>query len=187
MLVIQSKKLTIGQSYFNNDGTQLYLIFQPICKTITTFFGLPNITSQWESKKLSNKKFQPPYTTNKILSRKLQWAKSRLRLRFEGSCLKQEDTKTFTPNSVVNLFIVYKLDTWSQDLNGDFTLKDCLFGSVKITKNADSDKYSYSRYEIGFDSRSLFWIPNFDQGKNFIIFGVDMTSSVHVDDRQKIF
>ena len=61
---------------------------------------------------------------------------------------------------MLNLFIVYKLDTWSQDLNGHFTLKDCLFGSVKITKNADSDKYSYSRYEIGFDSRSHFWIDS---------------------------
>ena len=111
---------------------------------------------------MANEKFKPSHTANKSIYPKLLWNKSRLRLRFEGSCLKQEDTKTFTPNSVVNLFIVYKLDTWSQDLNGDFTLKDCLFGSVKITKNADSDKYSYSRYEIGFDSRSLFWIPNFD-------------------------
>ena len=42
--------LFIGQSYFNNDGAQLYLIFQPICKTVTTFSGLPNIILQWESK-----------------------------------------------------------------------------------------------------------------------------------------
>ena len=30
----------IGQSYFNNDGAQLFLIFQPIYKTITIFSGL---------------------------------------------------------------------------------------------------------------------------------------------------
>ena len=100
-----------------------------------------------------NEKFRPLYTTHKNLSPKLQWNKSRLRLRFEGSCLKQEDKARFTPNNVVNLFIVYELDTWSQDLNTDFTLiKDCLFQSVKITKNADTDKYSYSGYGIGFDS-----------------------------------
>ena len=29
-----------------------------------------------------------------------------------------------------------------------------LFGSVKLTKNADRDKYKYSGYGIGFDSRS---------------------------------
>ena len=32
--------LFVGQSYFNNDGAQFYLIFQPIYKTITTFSGL---------------------------------------------------------------------------------------------------------------------------------------------------
>ena len=47
---------------------------------------------------------------------------------------------------MVNLFIAYELDTWSRDLNAGFTLQDCLFGSVKITKN----------------DRSLFSIPNFD-------------------------
>ena len=81
--------LFIGQNYFNNDGAQLDLIFQPIYKTITIFSGLPNIISEWESKGLLNEKCRPPYTTNKILSPKLQWDKSRLRLRFEGSCLKK--------------------------------------------------------------------------------------------------
>ena len=77
---------------------------------------------------------------------------SKIRLRFTGSCLKQDPT-TLTPNNIVNFFIVYKLDRGLQDLNSKFTLKDCLFGNVKITKNADVNKYSYSGYEIGFDSR----------------------------------
>ena len=42
---------------------------------------------------------------------------------------------------MVNLFIAYELDTWSWDLDTDFSLKDCLFGAVKLTKNADTDKY----------------------------------------------
>ena len=57
---------------------------------------------------------------------------------------------------------MYELDRWSQDLNAKFTLKECLFGSVKITKNVDPNKYSYSGCGIGFDSCSLFSIPNFD-------------------------
>ena len=84
-----------------------------------------------------------------------------------------------------NLFIVYELDTWSQDLNTNFTLKDCLFGSVKITKNTNPGNYSYSEYGIGFDSRSLFSIPNFDWRKNVVIFRVDMSSSVHIDNKNK--
>ena len=56
------------------------------------------------------------------------------RLKSKGSCLKQEDKVSFTQKIVVNLFIVYELDTWSRDLKGDFALEDFLFGAVKITK-----------------------------------------------------
>ena len=70
-------------------------------------------------------------------------------------------------------------------MNAEFTLKDCLLGNVKITKMADPDKYSYSGYRIVFDSHSLCSIPNFDWGKNVLIFGVDTSSSVHTDNRNK--
>ena len=59
-----------------------------------------------------------------------------------------------------------------------------LFGNVKITKNANPDKYSYSRYRIGFDSRSRFSNPNFDWGENVIIFGANMSSSAHNANRK---
>ena len=36
----------IGQNDFNNDGAQLYLIFQPIYKTIITFSGLSHTISE---------------------------------------------------------------------------------------------------------------------------------------------
>ena len=98
--------------------------------------------------------------------------------------MKQENV-IFTPNNVGNLFIVYKLDKWLQDLNTDFTVKDCLFGNVKITKNSNPDKYCYSGYEIEFDSCSLFSIPNFDWSKKVTVFGVDMSSSVHIDNENK--
>ena len=109
---------------------------------------------------------------------------SKIRIRFTGSCLKQ-DKVTFNPRNVVNLIIFYELDTWSRDLNANFTLRDCLFGAVKLTKNADPDKYSYSGYDIGFDSRPRFSYPDFDWGKNVVIFGVDNNSSVHDYNDQK--
>ena len=87
----------IGQRYFNNSGGQFYSIFQPIYKTIKTISGLKDT-------------FRPPHTANKVLSPRLLWNNSRLRLGFEGSCLKQEDATYFTPNNVVNLFIVYELE-----------------------------------------------------------------------------
>ena len=60
-----------------------------------------------------------------------------------------------------------------------------VFGSAKITQNADTDKYFYSRYGIRFDFQSLFSIPHFDSGKNIYVLGVDMSSSVHIDNKRK--
>ena len=101
-------------------------------------FGLNDRISEWESKGLSNERFKPPYIASKNISPKLIWMNnSRLRLEFKGSFLKQEDKTAFTPNNVVNLFIVKELDTWSKDLKAEFTLKKCLFRNFKITKNAD--------------------------------------------------
>ena len=105
---------------------------------------------------------------------------SRVRLKFKGSCLKQRDKE-----NVVNLFIVYELDTWSRDLNTDFTEKGYLFGAVKLTKNADTDKYKYSGYSIGFYSQPAFSFPDSSIGKNVIVFGADMSSSVHIDNKGK--
>ena len=57
-------------------------------------------------------------------------------------------------------------------------MKDCLFGGVKLDKNADPDKYLYTGYGIGFDLRSEFSLPDGNVGKNVIIFGADMSSFV---------
>ena len=35
---------------------------------------------------------------------------------------------SFTHRNVVNLFIVYELDTWSRDLNTTITVGDCSMG-----------------------------------------------------------
>ena len=60
-----------------------------------------------------------------------------------------------------------------------------MFGSVKLTNNADPDKCKYSGYDIGFDSRSEISLPDGSMGKNAIMFGVDMNSSVHIDNKKK--
>ena len=62
-------------------------------------------------------------------------------------------------------------------------LGSCLFGPVKLTKNADLDNNEYSSYIIGFDSRSEFSFTYGSMRKNVIICGTDMNSSVHIDDK----
>ena len=65
------KSFFIGLNYLGNDGSQNFLVFQPINKTITTFSGLPNKMADWESKGLSNEKNNPLFAENDRLSPKL--------------------------------------------------------------------------------------------------------------------
>ena len=64
-------------------------------------------------------------------------------------------------------------------------LKNCLFGAVALTKNAEFDKYGYSGYGIVFDRKSSFSFPGGGFGQNVIIFGVDMSSPARVDNKKK--
>ena len=61
--------------------------------------------------------------------------------------------KSFSHRNVVNFFFVSELDTWSTDLNTNFALGDCLLRAVKLSKNADPDKYGCRGYGIAFDAR----------------------------------
>ena len=86
---------------------------------------------------------------------------------------------------VVNIYIVYEL-AGSSSHSDDPTLKNCLFGAVTLTKNADIDKYGYSGYGIGFDRRGSFSFPGGGFGQNVLIFGADMSSSTHIDNKKDI-
>ena len=54
-----------------------------------------------------------------------------------------------------------------------------------LTKNADPDKYVYSGYGNGFDSCWELSLTDGSVYKNIIIFGVDMSSSVHIGNKGK--
>ena len=47
--------------------------------------------------------------------------------------------------------------------------------------------YRYSGYGIGFVRRSSFSIPGGGFGQNALIFGADMSSSAHIDNKKKIY
>ena len=65
---------------------------------------------------------------------------SRIWVKFDGSCLKQ-DKVTFAHRKVVNLYIVYEIILWPFRRDDDFTLRNSLFDAIKLTKNAEKDKY----------------------------------------------
>ena len=56
---------------------------------------------------------------------------------------------------------------------------------MKLTKNADPDKYGYSGNDIGFYARSQFSLSNDKWGKNVVIFGMGNSWSTCAGNRTK--
>ena len=55
---------------------------------------------------------------------------------------------SFSPNEIINLDIVFEIKSWPVYTNNGFTLRNHLSGAVKLNKNSDPDKDSYSGYHI---------------------------------------
>ena len=120
-------------------------------------------------------------TADNSLNPTLNYYGTKIRVKFTGDCLEQQRI-IYHHGKIVN--IVYSLGASSFNYS-DPTIKNCLFGAVTLTKNADIDKYGYSGYEIGFDRRGSFSFPGGGFGQNVIIFGSDMSSSAHIDNKKK--
>ena len=88
---------------------------------------------------------------------------------------------TYSHKKVVNLYVVYEITNFL-GINSHPTLTNTLFGAVKLTKNADIDKYKHSGYGIGFDGKGFYLIGN-EIGRNVIIFEVNMDSSTNLDNK----
>ena len=61
-----------------------------------------------------------------------------------------------------------------------------MFAAVSLTKNVDIGKYKYSGYGIGFDRLGEFRFGN-GPGRNCIIFGADLSSSSHANNKKIVF
>ena len=147
--------------------------------------GNDNHIYYWRSKGLSDEKPNSVKTPNYSITPSLNYYGTKTNIKFNGSCLKQ-DNVTFNHKKVVNIYTVYEI---SKIINiSDYpTLKNCLFGTVTLTENADIDRYKYSGYGIGFDRHGRFSFPGTGLGRNLIIFGVDMSSSTKTVTEKKTF
>ena len=174
-----------GKNYFDEDGTQNYYIFQPISK----YLKVSNVSDinyifSWKFRRLNDIKIESIKTNNYLLNPyRDTYSTSEIRIKFDGSFLNQ-----FPPmilhRDIVNIYMVYEISDYYSDIDYP-TLENCLFGSIKLTKNADIDKYGYLGYGIEFDRKGSFSHPSGGIGKNIIFFGVDMSSSTKIDHRKK--
>ena len=177
--LINKFSIVNGAKYFFSGIFQNYLVFIPAKKYIKYFSGTTRINS-WKSNGISEENienitksdsnFAPTFVDHVLPD-----------IDLNGHCL----INIFIPKKVINIYISQILNQWPRDLDTDFTFGSCLFGSVKLTKNADLDKHKYNGYDIGFDSRLEYLFTDGSIGKNLIIFGTDMSSSVHIDNKNK--
>ena len=130
-----------------------------------------------------NKSIKPPTTSNKVLNPSLDFVGTKARVAFSGDCLKQEKI-TYNHGKIVNIYIVYEIEK-SINISSYPTLQNSLFGAVKLTKHVDVDLYKYSGYGIGLDRKGLFSHTSGGTGRNVLIFGADMSSSSHIDNKKK--
>ena len=176
--------LIILKSYFGNDNIN-YLVFE-VSFTYLNFSSdsLGGPVLSWNSKGLSKEVSKAPKSNNKILSPIVEniFSPQKIKLKFNGSCLIQDQIR-YTPQTIVHIYIVYEI-TNNNSISDYPAIENCLFGSVKLTKNSDIDKYKYSGYGIGFDRRDKFSFGD-GFGQNVIIFGADMSSSIHANNKTK--
>ena len=120
-----------GKNYFDEDGTQNYLVFLPIGR----YFRINGkYILLWKSKGLSDETIRPYATSDNSLTRLIDYYGAKIRLKFNKSCLKQSNNLTYDYGHIVNVYIVYELGA-SSSSDSDPTLKNCSFGEVTLTKN----------------------------------------------------
>ena len=158
----------IGKSSFKEDGAQNYLVFQPIKRYFKIISNTKYISS-WQSKGLSDETIKPPATSDNSLTPSIDYYGSKVRVKF---CLKQPNKLTYDYGRKIHIYIVYQFGA-SGSNDSDPTLRNCLFGAVTLTKNADIEKYGYSGYGIGFDRISSFSFPGGGFDQNVLSFVVD--------------
>ena len=166
----------VGSFTFNNKN---------ILKWEST--GVLNGTDYYSMNSIKNTKNEAPILKND----------EKLYVYLKGSHFQQHNVLITTNDhvinaDVVNIYIVYKLDpiATSKDTT-TFTIENSLFGAMQITKNADISRYKYKGYGICFDGRKEFThvrkrgnFSDTTDGRNVIIFGVDMSFSKHANNKR---
>ena len=115
----------------------------------------------------------------------------RMHVYLSGNHFQQNKVIIPNNNNSINIYCVYKLDPIASSRDTSFTIQNALFWAMQITKNAtDNSKSNYKGYGICFDERSQFGHTitedgraHTTNGRNVLIFGADMSFSVHATNR----
>ena len=99
-----------GKSHFEGDGTQTYLVFQPVHKCFKRLTNSNKIV-MWKSRRFLGESIKSPATTDNVLSLRMLSSGTKLQVKIDGSCLNQEKV-TFNHKNIVNMYIAYEINFW---------------------------------------------------------------------------
>ena len=150
-----------GRIYFtSNDGSQSMFVYQETLDTLELKKDkCADYVISWKSNGVYNSKPKPLYTAF-----------------LQNNYL----------NKIANLYIVNDLAAWPRTPTNNLKFKNCLFGATNIVKNRNKEKYVDSVYRITFNITYWRSFGN-DTARNVMIFGVDSSSSSHVDNHKNNF
>ena len=143
--------------------------------------GIYNYSSRSNMNALVNSKNNLPNLKND----------GRMHVYLSGNHFQQNKVIIPNNNNTINIYCVYKLDPIASSGDTSVTIQNAFFGAMQITKNAtDNSKNNFKGYGICFHERSEFdhtiteggFAHTTDAG-NVLIFGADMSFSVHNTNR----
>ena len=103
----------------------------------------------WKPKGLSHERINSVTASNYSIAPKLSYYGGKIRVKFNGSCLKQ-DKATYSHVKIANIYVVYEISK-NYNISSYPTLENCLFGAVSLTKHADIDQYKYYFHLVVMD------------------------------------
>ena len=112
----------IGKGHFEEDGAQYYWVFPPMYRYFKRVVNSEYILS-WKPKGLSVENITPPSAPHSFLNPSLSYLSTKTRVRFSGSCLKQERV-TNNHGKIVNIYIVFEINKNDNTTNSDPTLEN---------------------------------------------------------------
>ena len=172
--------------FFYKD--QSYLVYD--CKMGSFSFDLTSKDiSEWKSTGIYN--YSSDSNMNAVVGSGGYLPDGRMHVYLSGNHFQQNKVIIPNNNNAINIYFVYKLDPIASSRDTSFTIQNALFGAMQITKNAtDNSKNNYKGYGICFDKRSQFshtitedGRAHTTNGRNVLIFGVDMSFSEHATNR----
>ena len=116
-----------GKSHFEEDGTQNYLVFQPIQRYFKRIAGVGNgnYIYYWKSKGLSDERINSIKTSIYGISPYIScYDTNKIRVKFDGVSLRQYQG-TLLHEGIVNIYIAYEIND-NFDVSRYPILENCL-------------------------------------------------------------